>query len=45
MQSNDPTSLNHGKAIPEENEVDIDDADFDLKMKDELDDEVNEKLN
>ena len=43
IESNDPASLEDRKAIPEENEADIDDADFDAKMKDELDEEVNKK--
>ena len=42
IESNEP-GLEDRRAIPEENEADIDDADFDAKMKDELDEEVNKK--
>lgn len=32
------------KPIPEENEVDIDDAEFDAKMDDEINSQLNKKL-
>ena len=40
MESNQPGD----KAIPEENEVDIDDAEFDAKMDDEINSQLNKKL-
>jgi len=43
IESNEPGEDEDRKAIPEENEADIDDGDFDAKMKDELDEEVNKK--
>ena len=43
MESNEPGSPEDRKDIQEENEGDPDDADFDAKMKDELDEEVNKK--
>ena len=33
-----------GKPIPEENEVDIDDAEFDAKMDDEINSQLNKKF-